>query len=195
MKSWLGKNDTKTYLTYNEEITAVTERFLRTLKNKVCKYMTSISKILFTEKLDDIVNKYNNAYHRTIKMKPNDVKPSRHIDSKKEINDKDPKFEIGNIITTWDYTNIFAKGYVPNWTEQVFVIKNLTLSKITLPWTYVISDLNGKEIFRMFYEKELQNTNQKEFRVEKVIKRIGGNYMLNGRAAITLLTVGLTKST
>ena len=96
------------------------------------------------------------------------------IDSKKEINDEDPKFEIGDIITTWEYTNIFAKGYVQNWTEQVFVIKNFTPSKITLPWTYVISDLKGKKIFRMFYEKELQNRNQKEFRVEKVIKRMGG---------------------
>ena len=96
------------------------------------------------------------------------------IDSKKEINDEDPKFEIGDIITTREYTNIFAKGYVQNWTEQVFVIKNFTPSKITLPWTYVISDLKGKKIFRMFYEKELQNRNQKEFRVEKVIKRMGG---------------------
>ena len=66
--------------------------------------------------------------------------------------------------------NIFAKGYMPNWSEEVFVVSKI---KNTVPWTYVINDLNGEEIIRIFYEKELQKTNQKEFRIEKVIMRKG----------------------
>ena len=74
------------YLAYNEVKSVCTERFIRTLKNKIYKYMTSISKNVYIDKLDDIVNKYNNTYHSTIKMKPVDVKSSTYIDSSKEIN-------------------------------------------------------------------------------------------------------------
>ena len=109
----------------------------------------------------------NIIIHRTIKMTPVDVKSNTYINSRKEINDKDPKFKIGDIVRISKYENIFAKEYVPNWSEEVFVI---TKVKNTVLWTYVISDLKGEEIVGMFYEKELQKTNQKEFRVEKVIK-------------------------
>ena len=85
--------------------------------------MTSISKNVYIDKLDDKVNKYNETYHDTIKMKPVDVKPSTYIDSSKEINYQDPKFKIGDIVRTSKYKNIFAKGYVINWSEEVFVIK------------------------------------------------------------------------
>ena len=76
MKSWLGKNAMEMHSTHNEKKSVVAERFIRTLKNKIYKYVTSISKNVCIDKLDDIVDKYNNAYHRTIKMKPVDVKPS-----------------------------------------------------------------------------------------------------------------------
>ena len=76
---------------------------MRTLKNKICKYITSISKNVYIDKLDDIVNKYNNTYHRTIKKKPADVKPSTYIDSSKEINNEDPKFKIGDIVRISKY--------------------------------------------------------------------------------------------
>ena len=132
--------------------------------------MTSISKNVYTNKLDDIVNKYNNAYHNTIKMKPVDVKLNTYINSSKEINNKDPKFKIGDIVRISKYKNIFAKGYVPVWSEEIFVIKKV---KNMVPWTYVINDISGEEIVGMFYENELQKTNQKEFRIEKVIKRKG----------------------
>ena len=132
--------------------------------------MTSISKNVYIGKLDDIVNKYNNTYHNTVKTEPVDVKSSKYIDSSKEINDKDPKFKVGDIVRISKYKNIFGKDYVYNWPEEVFVIKKV---KNTVPWTYVISDLKGEEIVGTFYEKELQKTNQKEFRVEKVIKRKG----------------------
>ena len=84
--------------------------------------MTSILKNMFIDKLDDIVNKYNNTYHRTIKMKVVDIKPSTYIDSSKEINDEDPKFKIGDIIRISKYKSIFAKDYVPDWSEEAFII-------------------------------------------------------------------------
>ena len=130
--------------------------------------MTAISKNVYIDKLDDIVREYNNTYHRTIKMKPADVKDNTYIDFKKEVNDKDPKFKVGDYVRISKYKNIFAKGYMPNWSEEVFTIGKI---KNTVPWTYVINDLNSEEIIGTFYEKELQKTNQKEFRIEKVIEK------------------------
>ena len=101
-------------------------------------------------KLDDIVNEYNNTYHRTIKMKPVDVKDNTYIDFKKEVNDKDPKFKVGDHVRISKYKNIFAKGYTPSWSEEVFVIKKV---KNTVPWKYVINDLNGKKLLEHFMKK------------------------------------------
>ena len=89
------------------------------------------------------------------------------MDFKKEFDDKDPKFKVGDCVRISKYKNIFAKGYMPNWSEEVFVVSKI---KNTVPWTYVINDLNGEEIIGTFYEKELQKTNQQEFRIEKVTK-------------------------
>ena len=80
---------------------------------------------MYIDKLDDIVNKYNDTYHSTIKTKPLDVKSSAFIDSSKEINNKDPKFKIADIVRILKYKNIFVKGYVPNWSEEVFLIKKV----------------------------------------------------------------------
>ena len=132
--------------------------------------MTSISKNVYIDKLDDIVDEYNNTYHTTIKMKPIDVKDNTYINADKEINNKDPKFKVGDRVRISKYKNIFAKGYMPNWSEEIFVINKV---KNTIPRTYVINDLNDEEITRTFYEKELQKTNQEEFRIEKVIRRKG----------------------
>ena len=101
-------------------------------------------------------------------MKPIDVKDNTFVDFEKEVNNKDPKFKVGDYVRISKYKNIFAKGYMPNWSEEVFVIKKV---KNTVPWTYVINDLNGEEIIGTFYQKELQKTNQQEFRIEKVNKR------------------------
>ena len=111
------------YSTHNEGKSVVAERFIRTLKNKIYKYMTSISKNVFIGKLDDIVNEYNNTYHRTIKMKPIDVKGNTYIDFGQEANDNDPKFKVVDHVRISKYKNVFAKGYTPNWSEEVFVIK------------------------------------------------------------------------
>ena len=83
-------------------------------------------------------------------------------------NDKDPKFKVSGHVRISKFKNIFAKGYTPSWSEEVFVIKKV---KDTVPWSYIINDLNGDEIIGTFYEKKLQTTNQQEFRIEKVIKR------------------------
>ena len=147
------------YSTHVEGKSVVAERFIRKLKNKVYKCMTSISKNVHVDKLDDMVNENSNTYHRTIKMKPIDVKDNTYINIDKEVNDKDPKFKVGDHVRISKYKNIFAKGYTPNWSEEIFVIKRI---KNTVPWTYVINDLNGEEIIGTFYEKELQKTNQEE---------------------------------
>ena len=96
MKSWLEKNHIEIYPTHNERKSHVAERLIRTLKGRVWKHMTSISKIVYFNKLDDIVNQYNKTYHGTIKMKLADVKDDKYIDSSKEVNDKDPKFQVGD---------------------------------------------------------------------------------------------------
>ena len=133
--------------------------------------MTAISKNGYFDVLNDIIDKYNKTYHRTIKMKPIDVKNDSFVEYNEESNEKDPKFKLGDHIRISKYKNIFAKGYAPNWSEEVFFVKKI---KSIVPWTYEISDLNGEIIVGSFYEKELQKTNQKEFRIEKVIK-IKGN--------------------
>ena len=118
------------------------ENFKKTLKNKIYKHLTSISKNVYIDKLDDIVNKYNIIYHRTIKMKPVDVKGDTYIDSGKEVNEKGPKFKVDDYVIMSKYKNIFAQGYTKNCSEEAFVINKI---KNTVPWTSVINDLNGKE--------------------------------------------------
>ena len=142
--------------------------YVRTLKSKIYKHMTSISKMCIL--INWMIYWVNNTYHTTIKMKPADVKDNTYINADKEINNKDPKFKVGDHVRISKYKNIFAKGYMPNWSEEAFVIKKV---KNTVPWTYVINDLNDEEITGTFYEKELQKTNQEEFRTEKVIRRKG----------------------
>ena len=109
MKSWLEKNDTKMYSSFNEGKSIVVERFIRTVKTKIYKCMTSVSKSVYIDKLDDIVNEYNNTYHRTIKMKPLDVKGNAYFDFSKEVNDKNSKFKVGDHARISKYKNIFVK--------------------------------------------------------------------------------------
>ena len=130
--------------------------------------MTAVSKNIYIDVLGDIVNKYNNTVHRTIKMKLIDVTSDSYAEYNEDSNVTNPKFKVGDHVRISKYKNIFAKGYAPNWSEEVFVVSKI---KNTVPWTYVVSDLNGEEITGSFYEKELQKANQKEFRIEKVLKR------------------------
>ena len=139
------------YSILNEGKSVVAERYIRTLKTKNYRYMAAISKNAYIDKLDDIVNEYNNTYPRTIKIKPVDVNDNTYIGFEKEVNDKDPKFKNGDHVRISKYKNIFVKEYMPNWSEEVFVIKKV---KNTVPLTYVINDLNRNEINGTFYEKE-----------------------------------------
>ena len=116
--------------------------------------MTAVSKNVYFDVLDAIVNKYNNTYHKTIEMKPIDVKSDSYAEYNVDSNDKDPKFKVSDHVRISKYKNIFAKGYAPNWSE-VFIISKI---KNTVPWTYVISDHNGDKIVGTFYEKEFQKT-------------------------------------
>ena len=119
--------------------------------------MTSISKNVYIDKLDNIVDKCNNTHHRTIKTKPTDVKDNTYINIGKEV-------KVDDHVRISKYKNIFAKGYTPNWSEEIFV-------------TYVINDLNGEQIIGTFYEKEFQKTDQQEFRIEKVINKKGNKLL------------------
>ena len=127
MKSWLEKNNIEMYSAHNKGKSVVAERFIRTIKNKIYKHMTSISKNVYIDKLDKIVNEYNNAKHRPTIMKPIDVKDNTYIDSGKEVNDNDPKFKVGDYVRISKYKDIFSKGYTLNWSEEVFVIKKLKI--------------------------------------------------------------------
>ena len=169
-KDFLKINNIEMYSTFNEEKSVVTERFIRTLETKIHKKMTSISKNIYFDALDDIVDKYNSNVHRTIKMKPIHVTDDSYAEYNENPNKRDPKFKAGDHVRISEYKNIFAKGYAPNWSEEVFVINKI---KNTVPWTYAISDLNGEEITGSFYEKELQKINQKEIRIEQILKRKG----------------------
>ena len=103
-------------------------------------------------------------------MKPKDVGDNNFTEYVEESNKKDPKFKVSDRVRISKYKNVFPKGYVPNWREEVFVVNKI---KNTVPWTYEINDLNGEKIVGSFYEKELQKTDQKEFRIEKAIRQKG----------------------
>ena len=140
--------------------------------------MTSVSKNVYIDKLDDILNEYNHTYRRTIKMKSVDVKDNTYIEFSKKVNGKDPKFKVGDRVRISKQKNIFAKRYTPNSSEEVFVV---TKFKNTVSQKYVINDLNGEEIVNknLEYEKQLR---------KKVI-----NCMSNGKVMIVHLIAGLTK--
>ena len=136
-EKWLSDNNINMYSTYNEGKSVVAERFIRTLKNKLYKYMTATGKNVYYNVLDDVVNKYNNTKHSTIKMKPIDVGDNNkrvHID---EHNEKDSKFKVGDRVRISRYKNIFAKGYAPNWSSEIFIVDKIN---DTVPHTYNLKD-------------------------------------------------------
>ena len=118
---------------------------------------------MYIDKLDDIINKFNNTYHRTIKVKPVDVRPCTYIDSSKQINNQDPEFKIGDIVRISKCKKNFAKCYVPNWSEEICQIKNV---KSTVPWTYIISYLKREEIIGTFHKKNAKNKIKKSLELK-----------------------------
>ena len=150
----LSDNDINMYSTFNEGKSVVAERFIRTLNNKLYKHMAATGKNVYYDVLDDLVNKYNNTKHSTIKMKPIDVKNNErvYID---EHNEKDSRFKVGDRVRISRYKNIFAKGYTPNWGKELFIVDKIN---DTVPYTYNLKDLNDEEIIGSFYNKELQKS-------------------------------------
>ena len=153
-KKWLSDNDIIMYSTFNEGKSVIADRFIRTLKNELYKHMTATGKNVYYDVLDDVVNKYNNTKHSTIKMKPIDVRNNKrvYID---EHNEKDSKFKLGDRVRISKFKNIFAKGYTPNWSREIFIVDKIN---DTVPYTYNIKDLNDEEIIGSFYDKELQKS-------------------------------------
>ena len=153
-EKWLSDNDINMYSTYNEGKSVVAERFIRTLKNELYKHMTATGKNVYYDVLDDVVNKYNNTKHSTIKMKPVDVKNNKrvYID---EHNEKGSRFKVGDRVRISIFKNIFAKGYTPNWSTEIFIVDKINDA---VPYTYNLKDLNDEEIIGSFYDKELQKT-------------------------------------
>ena len=159
------------YSTYSERKSVVAEKFIRALKNKIFKHMTAISrKNVYFDVLDDTVNKYNSTVHKTIKKTPSDVTDDSYAEYDEDFNKKYPKFKVGDSVRISKSKNIFAKGYAPNWSGEVFVVFKI---KNIVPWTYVVSDLIGEDITGSFYEKKLQRMSQEIFRIERVLKRKG----------------------
>ena len=153
-KKWLSDNDIIMCSTYNEGKSVVAEKSIRTLKNKLYKHMTATGKNVYYDVLDDIVNEYNNTKHSTIKMKAIDVKDNKrvYID---EHNEKDSRFKVGDRVRISKFKNIFAKGYTPNWSTEIFIVNEIN---DTVPYTYNIKDLNDEEIIGSFYDRELQKS-------------------------------------
>ena len=155
LKKWLSDSDIIMYSTYNEGKSVVAERFIKTLKNKLYKHMTITGKNVYYDVLDDVVNKYNNTKHSTNKMKPIDVKNNNKRVYIDEHNEKDSRFKVVDRVRISKFKNIFAKGYTPNWSTEIFIVNKIS---DTVPYTYNIRDLNGEEIICSFYDRELQKS-------------------------------------
>ena len=153
-KKWLSDNDIIMYSTYNEGKSVVAERFIRTLKNKLYKHMTDTGKNVSYDILDDVVNKYDNTKHSTIKMKPINVKGNKrvYID---EHNEKDSRFKVGDKVRISKFKNILVKGYTPNRSTEIFIVDKVNDA---VPYTYNLKDLNDEEVIGSYYDRELQKT-------------------------------------
>ena len=175
-KEFLKKNKIKLYHTENEEKSSIVERLNRTMKNRMWRMFSANNNTVYWDNLDELVDDYNNTIHSSVKMAPTEA-------SKKEneekffahlygdliyLKPKKPKFSIGDKVRISKYKRrVFDKGYTPNWTEEVFVVDKILLTK---PVTYKIVDLLGEEIKGSFYEKEPQKAKQQTFRIEKVVR-------------------------
>ena len=182
MKSFLPNNNIKIYLTHNEGKSIVVKTFVRTLKNKFYKYITSISKNIDIDILDDIVNKIKNTYS-TIKMKLVDVKSNTYINSSKEMQ-KILKLKLVILI---EHKNIFAKGSVPNGSEEVFMIKKIIKTLCYGHMLLVI--LTEEKLVESFRKKNCKKQIKKSLELKKQLKEKMINHTLNGKATIILLTI------
>ena len=159
------------YSTNNEGKSVVAERFIKRLKNKIYKDMTSISKNVYIDKLDDIVKKYNNTYHKSIKMKPVDVKDNTYISFKKEVSDKNPKFKVGDLVRISKYKNISLKGICQIGQKKYLLLRKL---KILYHGYMFLMTLMVKKLLVSFMKMNCKrlikkNSEQKKYLRKKVI--------------------------
>ena len=143
------------YSTFNESKSVLAERIIRTLRNTLYKHMTATGKNVYYHVLYDIVNEYNNTRHNTINMKPKDVKNDNKRVYINEHNKKSARDNVGDRVRISIFKNIFAKGYTPNCSREIFIINKIN---DTVPYTYNLKDLNDEAIIGSFYDRELQET-------------------------------------
>ena len=176
-KDFLKRYNITLYHTQNEEKSNVVERWNRTMKNKMWKMFSANNNTVYWDKLDKLVDYYNNRKHSSIKMSPTEASKKENekqvftnlYEDEIFLKPKKPKFSIGDKVRISKYKRrVFDKGYTPNWTEELFVIDKVNLTK---PVTYNVVDLLGEKVEGSFYEKELQKARQQTFRIEKVVKR------------------------
>ena len=176
-KEFLKREGIKLYHTENEEKSSVVERWNKTIKTNMWKMFTANNNTVYWDKINKLVDNYNNARHSSIKMTP--VEASKKKNENKVwanlygdsiyMKPGQPKFSIGDRVRISKYKRkVFDKGYTPNWTEELFVIDKVNPTK---PVTYSIVDLMGEDIKGTFYEQELQKAKQQTFKIEKIIKR------------------------
>lgn len=164
------------YSTYSSLKASIVERFNRTLKAMMWKEFSFQGTYKWINIYQELIDKYNNTLHRTIKMTPNEVNSSNEKTLLDTVYNnlkvfKRPKFKVGDHVRISKYKHVFEKGYTPNWTTEVFKIKNI---KITNPNTYILEDYRGSEIKGGFYEYELLKTKYTQtYLVEKVLRRRG----------------------
>ena len=176
MDEWLQGNNINRYSTYGEHKSAVVERFNRTLKEIMWKRFTAENTRNWIDMLDKLLHEYNNRRHSTIGMTPvnaslkeNEMKVLQTVTNKKKaIPLTKPKYKVGDKVRMSRVKGIFEKGYLPNWSEEVYTIEKV---QKTAPITYIIKDSLGEVIQGSFYSEELQKTSQEIYRIEKVIRK------------------------
>lgn len=174
MTAWLNEHNIKRYSTHGAHKSAICERFNRTLKTKMWRAFTANENTVWVNGLlDDLMSQYNNKdVHRTIRMTPaNASLPSNTSVIAQRLHVEKGgrgKFHVGDKVRISLAKNVFDKGYEANWTEEIYIVESV---KNTMPVSYTLKDLQGEPIIGRFYEEELQKTNQKTFRIEKVIGR------------------------
>ena len=191
MKLWSEFNDIEIYTANYRGKSVVAERFIRALKNKTYKSMTSVSKKVHIDKLVEILYKYNNKYHSTIKMKDVVVNLSTSIDFSKENNKEHPKFKVGNDVRISKYKSIFVKGYTQDWSELVFVIRKV--KKILCRGHVLLVILTVKKFLERFKKNNCKKQIKKSLELKMKSNEELINHILNAKATIILLTVGLIK--
>lgn len=177
VQAFLRKNNVKFFTTDSEQKASIVERFNRTLKNRMFKYFTNANTYRYVDVLPALVDGYNSTYHRSIKMQPKRVRRVHQpvirqrlygVTTRKRRQRKNYKYNIGDWVRISKQRVTFAKGYLPSWSEEIFVVRKRRLQREPI---YYLRDLKGEDITGSFYEPELQRVREpEEYRVEKVLR-------------------------